>query len=328
MDLKDFCKSNYMNYLSKFERDFLVRNGRFNNVANVKKQLSKQFKNVSIRGRGKKAIIYIGKSKVVMNDKLNTLQDVLTISIIFHLDWISHSLSTWGRLVGMDTTFPNKVYIKTLSDDDKKIINWLATFVSIRRRNYFEKAYRKAVKAVGGTWSKIAMGKMTTGQTLRISYIPEQELAKLRKKLLQRKGVSPTKVREHEEYKRLLASYGYAYDWYAYLADYDQDNLDKIKKQGSQVTWSQVNQLFKAELLKDLKAEIDKRKMSDELTDLIDSGIMTRKQIENDLGVVWTALETGKMLDKWEDFRQKLVIDEPGSLSDEMKLISDEELPW
>lgn len=309
MDLTYFCKSSYVDYLSKYERDYLVKNGRFHNVANVKKQLSKQFKNVSIRGRGKNAIVYVGKSRVMTNEA-KTLQDVLIRSIISQLDDNGHSLSQWGRKLGIAIMFPPKRYLDTLSEHDEQVIIWLLEFVRKRQRSYFEKAYRRAINAVGGVWSIVEMGRTTEGEIVRIDKHDSEKLLIARKELLGKKGVIAINVREQVEYKELLRDLGFRQDWSAYLATYNCDNQEALMNQGDQVSWQQVNKLFRAELLSDLKAKIAKQRNSEEVQELIDLGVITPQDVIQDLGVAAVALDDGTMLNEWEKFQSKLIVDD------------------
>ena len=151
MQVKELLQNGYGQYLSQYEKKYLEKYGRLHNLETVKKQLEKYFKNVSIRGRGKKAVVYVGKPKPIKGDDLKT---ALVSQIVRELDPYGRSLSYWCGKTGL-ALVPyeiNDKAIKELPDQDQALARYFIRYARTRQRNYFESAYRQAVKMVGGTW--------------------------------------------------------------------------------------------------------------------------------------------------------------------------------
>lgn len=317
MQVKELLQNGYGQYLSQYEKKYLETNGRLHNVETVKKQLSKYFKNVSIRGRGKKAVVYIGKPKPIRGDDLKT---ALVSQIVRKLDPYGRSLSVWCGKTGL-ALVPYDITdraIKELPDQDQALARYFIRYARTRQRNYFESAYRQAVKMVGGTWQRVHLAEMTTGQTIAIPKLAAVELATVAEKL-KRQGIKhPAKIKEHDDYQVVLESYGLSHDWKAYQATYDPANQIKAMTAVTSSDREQVQELFREELTADLikYAKADTKKLDDEiqgnkeLREGIELHAITERQVKLDVarlnnwkvGAYLTSVIDGTTTDKWAEF--------------------------
>lgn len=299
MLVKELLQNGYGQYLSQYEKNYLENNGRLHNVDTVKKQLGKYFKNVSIRGRGKKAVVYVGKPKPVQGDDLKT---ALVNQIVRELDPYGRSLSYWCGKTGL-ALVPyeiNDKAIKELPDQDQDLISYART----RQRNYFESAYRQAVKMVGGIWQRVHLAAMTTGQIIAIPKLAAVELAAVAEKLKGQGIKHPAKIKEHSDYKVVLESHGLSHDWKAYQATYDPANQIKAMTAVISSDREQVQKLFREELTADLVKHVkaDGKKLENqigaELREMIELHMMTERAVKLEVARLhnWTAT------DKWEEF--------------------------
>ncbi|MEK1349848.1 hypothetical protein HCZ54_09545 [Limosilactobacillus fermentum] len=307
MLIKELLQNEYGQYLSQYEKKYLEKYGRLHSMETVKKQLSKYFKNVSIRGRGKKAVVYIGKPKPIRGDDLKT---ALVSQIVRELDPCGRSLSYWCGKTGL-ALVPydiNDGAIKELPDQDQALVRYFIRYARTRQRNYFESAYRQAVKMVGGTWQRVHLGEMTTGQIIAIPDLAAVELAAVAEKLKGQGIKHPAKIKEHEDYQDALKRYGFSHDWKAYQATYDPANKIKAITAVTSSDRKQVQKLFREELRADLikHAKADTKKLEDKMNDhnlaeLVDLGIMTEDQIKHNFrsGAYWSSIIDGTTMAKW-----------------------------
>lgn len=316
MLVKELLQNEYGQYLSQYEKKYLEKYGRLHNMETVKKQLSKYFKNVSIRGRGKKAVVYIGKPKPIQGDDLKT---ALVSQIVRELDPYGRSLSYWCGKTGL-ALVPydiNDKAIKELPDQDQGLARYFIRYARTRQRNYFESAYRQAVKMVGGTWQRVHLGEMTTGQ---ITIIPTElagELFQITEKLKEQGIKHPAKIKEHKDYKAVLKDYGFSHDWKAYEATYDPANRSKAMTAVTSSDKGQVQELFREALRSDLEkhAKADGKKLDDEiqgnkeLRKAIELHTITEREVKFGLlrvhnwtaGAYLTSVIDGTTMEKWAE---------------------------
>ena len=317
MLVKELLQNGYGQYLSQYEKSYLETNGRLHNMETVKKQLGKYFKNVSIRGRGKKAVVYVGKPKPVQGDDLKT---ALVNQIVKELDPYGRSLSYWCGETGL-ALVPYEINdraIKKLPDQDQALARYLIMYARTRQRNYFESAYRQAVKMVGGTWQRVHLAEMTTGQVIATPKLAAVELAAVAEKL-KGKGIKhPAKIKEHDDYQEVLESHGLSHDWKAYQATYDPANQIKAMTAVTSSDRKQVQELFREALRSDLAKHVkaDTKKLDDEiqgnkeLREGIELHIITERAAKLELarlhnwtaGAYLTSVIDGTTTDKWEEF--------------------------
>lgn len=310
MLVQKLLQNGYGQYLSRYEKKYLETNGRLHNMDTVKKQLGKYFKNVSIRGRGKKAVVYIGKPKPIQGDDLKS---ALVNRIVRELDPYGRSLSYWCGKTGL-ALVPydiNDRAIKDLPDEDQAMIRYFLRYARTRQRNYFESAYRQAVKMVGGTWQRVHLGHMTTGE---VSQVPAELAGELWQigESLKRQGIRhPARIKESKAYRDALDSYGFDHDWKAYQATYEPANKGKAMAAVTSSDPSQVQKLFRealrSDLIKHVKADTEQLGedvTDDNLSELVELGIMTEDQIKHDLkrGAYWTSIIDGTTMEKWDQF--------------------------
>lgn len=314
MKVKELLQNGYGQYLSQYEKKYLETNGRLHNMETVKKQLGKYFKNVSIRGRGKKAVVYVGKPKPIRGDDLKT---ALVSQIVGELDPCGRSLSYWCGKTGL-ALVPydiNDKAIKELPDQDQALARYFIRYARTRQRNYFESAYRQAVKMVGGTWQRVHLGEMTTGQITAIPKLAAVDLAAVAEKLKGQGIKHPAKIKEHDDYQAVLKEYGFSHDWKAYQATYDPANKIKAMTAVTSSDREQVQKLFREELTADLvkHAKADGKKLDDEiqgnkeLREAIELHIMTERAVKFELvrlhnwtaGAYLTSIIDGTTMEKW-----------------------------
>ncbi|MEE6636130.1 MULTISPECIES: hypothetical protein [Lactobacillaceae] len=315
MKVKELLQNEYGQYLSQYEKKYLETTGRLHNLETVKKQLGKYFKNVSIRGRGKKAVVYIGKPKPIKGDDLKT---ALVSQIVRELDPYGRSLSYWCGETGL-ALVPYKINekeIEKLPYEDQALARYLIMYARTRQRNYFESAYRQAVKMVGGTWQRVHLGEMTTGQ---ITMIPSELAGELFQitEMLKGQGIRhPAKIKEHDDYQEVLKRYGFSHDWKAYQATYDPANQIKAMTAVTSSDREQVQELFREALRSDLAKHVkaDTKKLDNQITkelrELIELHVMTERAVKFDLvrlhtrtaGAYLTSVIDGTTTDKWEEF--------------------------
>lgn len=307
MQVKELLQNEYGQYLSQYEKKYLEKYGRLHNMETVKKQLGKYFKNVSIRGRGRKAVVYIGKPKPIKGDDLKT---ALVSQIVRELDPYGRSLSYWCGKTGL-ALVPydiNEKEIEKLPDQDQALARYFIMYARTRQRNYFESAYRQAVKMVGGTWQRVHLGEMTTGQ---ITMIPSElagELFQITEKLKGQGIRHPAKIKEHQDYREVLKRYGFSHDWKAYQSMYDPANQIKAMTAVTSSDRKQVQELFREALRSDLAKHVkgDTAQLEDKINDhnlaeLVELGIMTEDQIKHNLrsGAYWSSIIDGTTMAKW-----------------------------
>lgn len=316
MQVKELLQNGYGQYLSQYEKKYLEKYGRLHSMETVKKQLSKYFKNVSIRGRGKKAVVYIGKPKPIRGDDLKT---ALVSQIVRELDPYGRSLSYWCGKTGL-ALVPyeiNDKAIKELPDQDQALARYFIRYARTRQRNYFESAYRQAVKMVGGTWQRVHLAEMTTGQSIAIPDLAVVELAAVAEKLKGQGIKHPAKIKEHDDYQAVLESHGLSHDWKAYQATYDPANQIKAMTAVTSSDREQVQELFREELTADLikHAKADGKKLDDEiqgnkeLREAIELHTMTEREVKLDVarlnnwtaGAYLTSVIDGTTTDKWAE---------------------------
>lgn len=296
----------------------------------VKKQLGKYFKNVSIRGRGKKAVVYVGKPKPIQGDDLKT---AMVSQIVRELDPCGRSLAYWCGKTGL-ALVPydiNDRAIKELPGQDQALARYFIRYARTRQRNYFESAYRQAVKMVGGTWQRVHLGEMTTGQ---ITIIPTElagELFQITEKLKGQGIKHPAKIKEHSDYKAVLKEYGFSHDWKAYQATYDPANRSKAMTAVTSSDKGQVQELFRealtADLVKHAKADTKKldSQISAELRELIELHMMTERAVKFDLvrdhhgtaGAYLTSIIDGTTMEKWAELTPFIFPEVAGDCSNE-----------
>lgn len=317
MQVKELLQNGYGRYLSQYEKKYLEKYGRLHNLETVKKQLGKYFKNVSIRGRGKKAVIYVGKPKPIQGDDLKT---ALVSQIVRELDPYGRSLSYWCGKTGL-ALVPYEISdraIKELPGQDQALARYFIRYARTRQRNYFESAYRQAVKMVGGTWQRVHLAVLTTGQIIATPKLAAVELVAVADKLKGQGIKHPAKIKEHEDYQAVLKEHGLSHDWKAYQATYDPANKSKAITAVTSSDREQVQKLFRealrADLVKHVKA--DGKKLDDEiqgnneLREQIELHIMTERAVKFELvrlhnwtaGAYWKSVIDGITLDKWEEF--------------------------
>lgn len=314
MLVKELLQNEYGQYLSQYEKKYLETNGRLHNMETVKKQLGKYFKNVSIRGRGKKAVVYVGKPKPIRGEDLKT---AMVSQIVRELDPYGRSLSYWCGKTGL-ALVPYEINdraIKELPDQDQALARYFIRYARTRQRNYFESAYRQAVKMVGGTWQRVHLGEMTTGQ---ITIIPTElagELFQITEKLKGRGIKHPAKIKEHSDYQAILKEYGFSHDWKAYQATYDPANQIKAMTAVTSSDKGKVQHLFREALRSDLAKHVnaDGKKLDDQITkelrELIELHVMTERAVKFDLvrdhhgtaGAYLTSVIDGTTTDKWAE---------------------------
>lgn len=315
MLVKELLQNGYGQYLSQYEKNYLETNGRLHNMETVKKQLSKYFKNVSIRGWGKKAVIYVGKPKPIQGDDLKT---ALVSQIVRELDPYGRSLSYWCGKTGL-ALVPydiNDRAIKELPDQDQALARYFIRYARTRQRNYFESAYRQAVKMVGGAWQRVHLAEMTTGQIIAMPKMAGMDLAAVAEKLKGQGIKHPAKIKEHDDYQAELKSYGLSHDWKAYQSTYDPANKIKAITAVTSSDKGKVQHLFREALRADLvkHAKADTKKLDNlitkELREMIELHTMTEREVKLELvrvhhwtaGAYWTSVIDGITLDKWEEF--------------------------
>lgn len=310
MLIRELLQNGYGQYLSTYEKKYLEKYGRLHNMETVKKQLGKYFKNVSVRGRGKKAVIYIGKPKPIKGDDLKT---ALVSQIVRELDPYGRSLSYWCGKTGLALVSyaTNDKAIEKLSSQDQALARYFIRYARTRQRNYFESAYRQAVKMVGGTWQRVHLGEMTTGQITMIPTELAGELFQIMEKLKGQGIKHPAKIKEHQDYQEALKRYGFSHDWKAYQATYDPANKIKAMAAVTSSDRGQVQKPFREALRSDLAKHVkaDGQKLDDKmnnhnLAELVELGIMTEDQIKHDLksGAYWSSIIDGTTMDKWDQF--------------------------
>lgn len=317
MMVKELLQNGYGQYLSQYEKSYLEKYGRLHNLETVKKQLSKYFKNVSIRGRGKKAVIYVGKPKPIQGDDLKT---ALVSQIVRELDPYGRSLSYWCGKTGL-ALVPYEINdraIKELPDQDQALARYFIRYARTRQRNYFESAYRQAVKRVGGTWQRVHLAELTTGQIIATPKMAAVELVAVAEKLKGQGIKHPAKIKEHDDYQAVLKSYGLSHEWKAYQATYDPTNKIKALVAVTSSDKGKVQHLFREALRADLvkHAKADTKKLDDEirgnkeLREQIELHTMTERAVKLELlrvhhwtaGAYWKSVIDGITLDKWEEF--------------------------
>ena len=309
MLVRELLQNEYGQYLSQYEKKYLEKYGRLHNLETVKRQLGKYFKNVSIRGRGKKAVVYIGKPKPIQGD---TLKSALVSQIVRELDPYGRSLSYWcGKTgLGLVSYATNDKAIEKLSSQDQALARYFIRYARTRQRNYFESAYRQAVKMVGGTWSRVHLGEMTTGQITMIPTELAGELFQITEKLKGQGIKNPAKIKEHQDYQEALKRYGFSHDWKAYQATYDPANKIKAMAAVTSSDTGKVQHFFREALTADLAKHVkaDAKKLEDKmnnhnLAELVELGIMTEDQIKHDLksGAYWSSIIDGTTMEKWAE---------------------------
>lgn len=314
MKVKELLQNEYGQYLSQYEKKYLETTGRLHNMETVKKQLGKYFKNVSIRGRGKKAVVYIGKPKPIKGDDLKT---ALVNQIVRELDPCGRSLSYWCGKTGL-ALVPYEINdraIEELPDQDQALARYFIRYARTRQRNYFESAYRQAVKMVGGTWQRVHLAAMTTGQIIDIPDLVAGDLWAVSEKL-KRQGIKhPAKIKEHDDYQAVLKEYGFSHDWKAYQATYDPANQIKAMTAVTSSDKEQVQELFREALRSDLAkhAKADGEKLDSQITkesrEMIELHIMTEREVKFDVardhnwtaGAYLTSIIDGTTLEKWAE---------------------------
>lgn len=315
MMVKELLQNGYGQYFSQYEKSYLEKYGRLHNLETVKRQLGKYFKNVSIRGRGKKAVVYVGKPKPIQGDDLKT---ALVSQIVRELDPYGRSLSYWCGKTGL-ALVPydiNDRAIKELPGQDQALARYFIRYARTRQRNYFESAYRQAVKRVGGTWQRVHLAEMTTGQIIAIPKLAAVDLLAVAEKLKGQGIKHPAKIKEHSDYQAVLKSYGLSHDWKAYQATYDPANKIKAMTAVTSSDKGQVQELFREELRSDLSKHVkaDGQKLENqigkELREQIELYVMTERAVKLELvrvhhwtaGAYWTSVIDGTTMDKWAEF--------------------------
>lgn len=315
MQVKELLQNGYGRYLSQYEKKYLEKYGRLHNLETVKKQLGKYFKNVSIRGRGKKAVIYVGKPKPIQGDDLKT---ALVSQIVRELDPYGRSLSYWCGKTGL-ALVPYEINdraIKELPGQDQALARYFIRYARTRQRNYFESAYRQAVKRVGGTWQRVHLAVLTTGQIIATPKLAAVELVAVADKLKGQGIKHPAKIKEHEDYQAVLKEHGLSHDWKAYQATYDPANKSKAITAVTSSDREQVQKLFRealrADLVKHVKADTKKldNLITKELRELIELHTMTERAVKLELvrvhhwtaGAYWKSVIDGTTMDKWDQF--------------------------
>lgn len=315
MQVKELLQNGYGRYLSQYEKKYLEKYGRLHNLETVKKQLGKYFKNVSIRGRGKEAVIYVGKPKPIQGDDLKT---ALVSQIVRELDPYGRSLSYWCGKTGL-ALVPYEINdraIKELPGQDQALARYFIRYARTRQRNYFESAYRQAVKRVGGTWQRVHLAVLTTGQIIAIPKLAAVELVAVADKLKGQGIKHPAKIKEHEDYQAVLKEHGLSHDWKAYQATCDPANKSKAITAVTSSDRRQVQKLFREALRADLSQHVkaDTKKLDNlitkELRELIELHTMTERAVKLELvrvhhwtaGAYWKSVIDGTTMDKWDQF--------------------------
>lgn len=300
MDLTEFSKSEEFNLLPRYERDYFNNHGTFKDKSNVKKILSKHFKNVKFSGRGKAVKITIGKPKITGTDELDT---ALVKSIIAQYEPGKRlSFSRWLAELGINGqgAFNLDKQIDKVKGVRKSLLITYGNKLHAKQRDYFTKAFTKAAKKMGGEVEKVSMGSyfIGDGQT-RPEVLRPSDQARIDEVLevLRDKGIkSPIYARKQDEYEQVLDELGLDMVWTAYtITGVDDLHLVNLRAGNTFPGRDEVRLLFKREFRKWLKANINKaeealkgKSLNDKLAEAVELGVITESQaMHSDADASW-----------------------------------------
>lgn len=300
MDLTEFSKSEEFNLLPKYEREYFSEHGTFKDKSNVKKILSKHFKNVRFSGRGKAVKITIGKPKITGTDELDT---ALVKSIIAQYEPGKRlSFSRWLSELGINGqgAFNLDEQIDKVEGVRKSLLITYGNKLHAKQRDYFAKAFNKAAKIMGGQVVKVSMGSYFIGPgNTRAEVLRPIDQARIGEVLEQLRGrgiKSPIYARKQGEYKKILAELGLDMVWTAYtITGVDDLHLAKLRSGNTFPGRDEVRLLFKREFRKWLKANVKKaeealkgKPLNDKLAEAVELGVITESQaMHSDADASW-----------------------------------------
>lgn len=290
MDLTEFSKSEEFNLLPRYEREYFNNHGTFKDKSNVKKILSKHFKNVKFSGRGKAVKITIGKPKITGTDELDT---ALVKSIIAQYEPGKRlSFSRWLAELGINGqgAFNLDKQIDKVKGVRKSLLITYGNKLHAKQRDYFTKAFNKAAKKMGGEVEKVSMGSYFIGDgNTRPELLRPSDKVKIDEVLeqLRGKGIkSPIYARKQDEYEQVLDELGLDMVWTAYtITGVDEFHLAELRAGNTFPGRYEVRTLFKREFRKWLKANIIKaeeaikgKPLNDKLAEAVELGVITESQ--------------------------------------------------
>lgn len=298
MDLRAFSKSKVFELVPKSERKYFQEHGTFKNRTYVKDKLSKYYHRVRFTGRGKNLHVYLGKPKAVGSTELDT---ALIRLIIAEYDsaWLL-SFSGWLKTLGMycHNVVALDKQIDRVDGVRKSLLITFGDKLHAKQRDYFNRAFTKAAKIMGGQIVKIKMGAIVDdgGKLKEIKRLNDNELDQLNFVLnkLSEKGIrSPLHARKQDEWKWLLDRLGFHNIWTAYaITGVDEIRLCELRAGNKAPSLDKVRTLFKREFRRWLKENIAKsekevKDIPDELKELEELNLMTKDQIRHETAYSW-----------------------------------------